>query len=409
MTRTPQHKWAFAARFRRHAFGWRSQPAIQRVKEAVAEIKAASRQDRILAAEGAVVLLEKLSPALERVDSSSGAIGTAVNNAIDALVKVIAGAPVDNRMRGSWLDRLWQAVEEDGIPYLELLPEQWGSLCGTPDLAGHWADELIGPLRLAWAEDRKAGGGYFKGTAACLSALFAAGRFAEILVLLDLAPHKFWHYRQWGVRALSAMARNDEALRYAEESRGLNEPDWAISAACEQVLLDSGRINEAYSRYATSANRKTTYLATFRAIARKYPHKEMRTILTDLVNASPGNEGKWFAAAKSAGLYREAIELANLTPCDPKTLTRAAEEKKSSEPLFAVETGMAALRWLAAGYGYEITGLDVHKACRCTMEAARFAGCERETRERIRTLVADNPSTNPLIKKILDRETTNYR
>jgi len=38
------------------------------------------------AAEGSVLLLEKLSPALERVDSSSGSIGNAVNKAIEALV-----------------------------------------------------------------------------------------------------------------------------------------------------------------------------------------------------------------------------------------------------------------------------------------------------------------------------------
>jgi hypothetical protein len=77
-----KHKWTFAPRFRRQAFGWRFQPAIQRVKEAVAEIKAAARQDPVLGAEGAVLFLEKVSPALEQVDSSSGTIGTAVNNAI---------------------------------------------------------------------------------------------------------------------------------------------------------------------------------------------------------------------------------------------------------------------------------------------------------------------------------------
>ena len=33
------HKWAFKERFRRHAFGWKSQPAITRIKQAVAEIK----------------------------------------------------------------------------------------------------------------------------------------------------------------------------------------------------------------------------------------------------------------------------------------------------------------------------------------------------------------------------------
>jgi hypothetical protein len=39
MTKPAAHKWAFTARFRRHAFGWRSQPAAQRVREATAEIQ----------------------------------------------------------------------------------------------------------------------------------------------------------------------------------------------------------------------------------------------------------------------------------------------------------------------------------------------------------------------------------
>lgn len=36
MARASAHRWEFRARFRRQAFGWRSQPAIKRVKEAVA-------------------------------------------------------------------------------------------------------------------------------------------------------------------------------------------------------------------------------------------------------------------------------------------------------------------------------------------------------------------------------------
>jgi hypothetical protein len=63
---TDKHKWQFKTRFRRHAFGWRSQPAIQRVKEAVAEIKSVARKDLVLAAGGAVALIERLSPALRR-------------------------------------------------------------------------------------------------------------------------------------------------------------------------------------------------------------------------------------------------------------------------------------------------------------------------------------------------------
>ena len=83
MTSPAAHKWAFAPRFRRHAFGWRSQPAVQRVREAAAEIHKVAKKDPALAAAGAVLFLEKVSPALEQVDSSSGAIGTAVNHAID--------------------------------------------------------------------------------------------------------------------------------------------------------------------------------------------------------------------------------------------------------------------------------------------------------------------------------------
>ena len=53
------HKWQFKARFRQRAFGWKSQPAITRVKQALAEIKKAVKLDPCLAAEGAVSLLER--------------------------------------------------------------------------------------------------------------------------------------------------------------------------------------------------------------------------------------------------------------------------------------------------------------------------------------------------------------
>ena len=121
MTKLHTHKWLFRSRFRANTFGWRSEPAITRVKEAVAEIKQVARREPVLAADGAVLFLEKVSSALERVDSSSGAIGTAVNNAIAALVPIIAGAPVEATVREKWLQRLWDAYQEDAIPYIETL------------------------------------------------------------------------------------------------------------------------------------------------------------------------------------------------------------------------------------------------------------------------------------------------
>ena len=44
------HKWQFASRFRRHAFGWGSDTPIQRIKEALTEIKQFTRKEPVLAA-----------------------------------------------------------------------------------------------------------------------------------------------------------------------------------------------------------------------------------------------------------------------------------------------------------------------------------------------------------------------
>jgi hypothetical protein len=45
----------FIPRFRRNIFGWHSRPAIQRVRQAVAEINSAQRRDPMVAAEGTVL------------------------------------------------------------------------------------------------------------------------------------------------------------------------------------------------------------------------------------------------------------------------------------------------------------------------------------------------------------------
>ena len=153
MSRPDPYRWEFKARFRRHAFGWRSQPAVQRVKQAVTEIKGVARRDPLLGAEGAVTFLERVSPALEHVDSSSGAIGTAVHHAIEQLVPVVAGAAADAKTRNGWLDRLWAAHEADQMPYVESLAEHWGALCASQQVASAWADRLGDVTRMALSPD----------------------------------------------------------------------------------------------------------------------------------------------------------------------------------------------------------------------------------------------------------------
>lgn len=401
------HKWQFASRFRRHAFGWRSDTPVQRIKEAISEIKQVARKEPVLAAEGAIILLEKLSPALEQVDSSSGALGSAVNKAIDTLVPIIIKADVDQKIRQRWLERLWQALQDDEMPYIELLGDYWGELCVTPELASQWADEFMPVVESVWSP-KASGHGFFKGTSACLSALFAAGRYDELLTLIDKAPFKWWHDRRWGVKALSAMGKKAEAIRYAEESRGINDPGWQIALACEEILLSSGLLDEAYRRYAIEANQGTTNLATFRAISKKYPNKQPEEILRDLVSSTPGAEGKWFAAAKDAGLFAVAAELATRSPTDPRTLTRAARDYAEKQPAFALTAGLAALHWVSLGHGYDITGADVLDAYAAVTQAAVNAAVPtQQVNEQIRDMIASIQPGNSLMKSILARHLAN--
>jgi len=359
-----------------------------------------ARKDPVLAAEGAVLLLERLSPALEHVDSSSGSIGTAVNRAIAEIVPIVARAPADAATREAWLERLWAAHGADEIPYIESLADYWGELCASKEVASAWADRLLGITRLALSPDKSVRG-HFHGTSACLSALYAAERYPEIVDVLQVQT--IWPYKRWAVKALAAMGRKAEAIRYAESCRGRWAADFEIDRDCEEMLLSSGLVEEAYERYGPVVSRGGTYLATFRAVAARYPHKAPRDILADLVKTTPGEDGKWFAAAKEAGLYDEALELASRTPCDPKTLTRAARDFAATRSAFAVNAGLLALHWLVQGYGYEITGADVWAAYASAMKAAETNGNAGEVRERVRQLVAAEKAGG-FVARILGRE-----
>ena len=94
------------------------------------------------------------------------------------------------------------------------------------------------------------------------------------------------------------------------------------SAACEEILLSSGFTDEAYRRYALRPVDGGSYAAAFRRVISKYPHKTRRDVLNELAATTPGREGKWFAAAKDAGLLDEALVLARTSPADPNTLLR---------------------------------------------------------------------------------------
>jgi hypothetical protein len=88
------------------------------------------RTDPALAGEGAVLLLEKLSPAVSDIDSSSGALGNATAAVVEKMAPLIAAAPVSRRVREKWLERLLDAIEEDDPPYITFNFLGFTFICG---------------------------------------------------------------------------------------------------------------------------------------------------------------------------------------------------------------------------------------------------------------------------------------
>lgn len=387
-----QFKWKFRSSFRTNAFGWKgSKIAVQRIKEAVREIRKV--KDPLLRAEGAILLLERLWPATQHIDSSSGALGTATSNAVNILIQFIIDAPYAEDVRKKWLNRLWRAIEEDGVDYLHEVTERWGELCADQTVALRWADEFQSTHTSSWEM-----GGYFSGTPAYFSCLLQAQRYDELLKRLDQAPYLAWFYRKFGVKALAALGKTDEAIRYAKASQGLNDGYIQIAVACEAILIDAGRPEEAYCRFALDANTTNTHLARFRALAKKYPHKKPEVILRDLIASAPGEEGKWFATAKSLGQFEVAADLAHKSPVNIATLNRAARDFLKKEPAFALQSSVAALHWLAAGEFYEITGADVYAAVNYVREASKKVGCEQKITQWLSELAAA-PNTEEFVRQ----------
>jgi hypothetical protein len=94
------HKWAFQA-----VLPGASIPAgllsagIERLEQDVSEIRSVAQRDPILAADGAVSLMERIWPAFEHIDTSSGALGGAVYCTLSEMIAVIAAPPEPRRKR----------------------------------------------------------------------------------------------------------------------------------------------------------------------------------------------------------------------------------------------------------------------------------------------------------------------
>ena len=154
-------------------------------------------------------------------------------------------------------------------------------------------------------------------------------------------------------------------------------------------MIKIGRTDEAYHRYGLKAATGPTYLAIFRETIKRYPERDRRQVLLDLIEAR-GERGKWFAAAKDAGLLDVALQCARDAAAEPATLVRATRDFSAKEPKFAAEIGVIALGRLLAGGGYDPGVFLIQEAFSHLTEAASRFGARDWAKAQARALV-DGP------------------
>ncbi|HEX2948397.1 MAG TPA: hypothetical protein VHV83_02315 [Armatimonadota bacterium] len=379
--------WQFKRHFRTGALGWKgSALACKWIGEAVSEIKKVAKIDLVDAADGVVAFCERLWPALQHVDSSSGALGSAANRALDVLLPILISAPATAKIRAKWLERLDDAICEDGVDFLYQVRQEWGKVCSEPTFMNAWADRLLPMVRQMWAETESFS--YSPQTVMCLSCLLEAGRYDELQALLATAPHRSWHEQSYWAEALRRRDEIEAAITFAEGCRTpQGYDDAAISAYCEQLLLDAGRWEDAYTRYGRSRREGHTYINQYRALVKKYPMLDTRRILQDLIEDS-ANPGDWFAAARTAGYLDIALSCAQNGHVNPGTLATAANDTVVSEPDFSFAIALRALHLFLDGYGFEHRRVEMLKAADALVGAAQALGNPPLCLEQVQSLVA---------------------
>ena len=384
MAKESKPKWAFKPKFRAGLYSWNgTAKATKNLRAAVSEIRKAYKKNPLDAVDATIYLMERFWPALEHIDSSSGALGRAVNDAIEKLMPLVIEAPADEQLRRKWTDRLFDAICDDGVEYLSPVTGQWGRLCVTDSLRNHWFEELL-PRTEKALRSRREDHYYFVGTSACLSCLLESERFEELRRLLDLADPPFWHYEVYWAEALLRQGHVDEAIQHARSllpETSHDEPrlywygstEAEIDDFCERVLYEAGRRREAYEQYSLQAISSSTYLAHFQSLTRRYPEYEPRQILMDLLDKSGHPMKSWFSSARKCEMYDIALQCAESGTVDPRTLTTAARDTLQSHPSFAWRVSLLGIKYLLLDYA-SFDELDAILAVRYLVDGARNAG-----------------------------------
>ena len=80
------------------------------------------------------------------MDSSSGALESALKYALVVLIPIIVKGPANEKIHNQRLNRLWLVMAVDGCDNLSPIGERLGEFCGLAEVARRCTYELVSTL-----------------------------------------------------------------------------------------------------------------------------------------------------------------------------------------------------------------------------------------------------------------------
>lgn len=248
------------------------------------------------------------------------------------------------------------------MDYLSPLADRFGEIAVYPRLMNEHADRDLALIHAAWSDHARFS--HVPTATLTLSCLFEAGRYDELLALLAVKKTQLWLDEKFAAEALLRQEQEGAALDRAAQLLENDRQSWSrhdIALFCEAILRRQAREDVAYRRFGLPNAAGATWLAKWRDLVKRYPERDSRTMLEDLI-ALHGRKGKWFAAAKTAGYLDIALDCAKDPDAAPATLIRAARDFEVRNPVFAAEIALQAITHLLAGRGYDPNPADLDGA-----------------------------------------------
>ncbi len=190
---------------------------------------------------------------------------------------ILISAPADEHMRAHWLERLREAIVDDGVDYLAPISDRFGEIAAFPPLMNLHADCDLDLIREAWADHARFT--HIATATLTLSCLLEAGRHEELLALLELKKTRLWFDEKFAAEALLRQGREDAAFARAAALLKEDRQAWGrhdIARFCEAILVRQGKADEAYRRFGLPTAAGNTWLAMWRDLVKRYPDRHAR-------------------------------------------------------------------------------------------------------------------------------------